>query len=116
MVKGFVYKIVDDDTGKYYIGSTMSKYGFKHRQGQHKNDYLRYWDGKLNYRAYFDVMINDNYHYEIIHEIDDCCKDDLFNAECITINNSLSFKDGCVNKNRMLKRFNKLQEDCGWII
>lgn len=116
MVKGFVYKMIDLDTNKYYIGSTMSKYGFWKRQSQHKNDYLRYWNGTLNYRSYIEVMINDNYKYEIIQEIDNCCKEDLFDAECISINNAIDFDDGCVNKQRMLKRWNRIQEECGWII
>ncbi len=116
MVKGYIYKILDNETGKYYIGSSMSKYGMNQRKSQHKNDYLRYWNGELNYRTYFDVMINDDYEYEILHEIADCNKEDLFDCECIYINNSLSFNDGCVNRSRMLKRFNRIQEEAGWII
>jgi len=116
MVQGFVYKILCKKTGKYYIGSTMNQDGLKKRKSQHRNDYLRFWNGTLNYRSYFDVMIEDDYEYEILQEIDNCCKDDLFDAECIAINNSISFKNGCVNKNKMLKRWNNLQEECGWII
>ena len=109
MINGWIYKIKDLTNDNIYIGSTMSKFGFKHRCGQHKNDLKRYLNGTLNYRAYFEVMQNDNYEYSILQELEDCCKDDLLNTECITINQyRVYYQDKLVNKCLMTKRFNEL--------
>ncbi len=115
-MKGFVYQLKDNTNGNVYIGSTMSKKGLNHRRDQHKNDYKRYCNEKLNYRSSFDIIMNNDYSYEILQEFEDCCKEDLLNAECITINNFKSFNDKCVNRCIYKKRFTELQEDCGWIL
>ena len=42
MINGWIYMIKDLTNNNIYVGSTMSKFGFKHRCGQHKNDLKRY--------------------------------------------------------------------------
>ena len=117
MVQGFVYKITDNTTNKFYIGSTMSCKGFNHRKSQHKNDYIRYTNGNLNYRSYFDILENDDYSYEIIYTIEDCNKSDLYDSECVGLNSYKSlYPELLVNKYLMKNRFQRIQEDCGWTI
>ena len=54
-----IYKLVCLTTGNCYIGSTIQK--LKYRFKQHKEDYLRYIDGKIHYKSSYEIIKNNNY-------------------------------------------------------
>jgi len=117
MVKCYIYKIIDKTNNNIYIGSTASKFGCKHRYSQHKNDLQRYMDGSLNYRSYMDIIINNNYEYEIIEECDFTDYDEQLNKECIYLNIYKSlYSDKLVNKCLMTKRFDDINCNLGGIL
>lgn len=83
---GKIYKIVCLNTGITYIGSTTSQ--LCRRRQQHKADFTGYMnhmagDGTMafrNYRASFDVLINENWQIQKIKDFPCKCRAEL-NAE-----------------------------------
>ena len=57
---GKIYKLVCNETGLIYIGSTAQKY-LSIRLSGHKWDYKNYLKGKTNYITSFKVLENGNY-------------------------------------------------------
>jgi len=106
--KGKIYKIVCLNTGICYIGSTTTQI-CKRRQ-QHKADYTGYMnhmtgDGSMafrNYRASFDILINDNWQIHKIKDFPCKCRAELnaeeqriieqYKADGITITNIIPAK------------------------
>jgi len=116
-MKGYIYKITDKTTNNFYIGSTGGKNGFKQRKAQHINDTKRVKKNQLNFRTYCDIIENNDYEYEIIHEVTFEDKEDLLNAECIQINHhKVEYGDLLVNKVLMKKRFDELNCNLGNIL
>jgi len=57
---GKIYKIVCNETGLIYIGSTAQKY-LSTRLGEHKKNYKAYLNGNHNYITSFKVLECENY-------------------------------------------------------
>ena len=66
--KGKIYKIVDDSNNNVYYGSTIEKY-ISNRLAKHKTGYKRYLLGKRKYVSSFDILKNNNYHIELVKEV-----------------------------------------------
>jgi hypothetical protein len=64
--KGKIYKIVCNETGFIYIGSTVQKLNI--RISDHKKDYKAWLDGKIHYITSFDIIKNNNYYIELIED------------------------------------------------
>lgn len=80
--KGKIYKIVCNDTGLTYIGSTTTE--LNRRLSHHKND--------LNCSSK-EIIQNNNYHIELIEDVNATCKLELLKRERYWIENI-----DCVNK------------------
>jgi hypothetical protein len=59
-----IYKIVDQNSNKIYIGSTC--FSIEKRLYQHEANYKRYLVGGYNYVTVFDIMGGNNYRIELI--------------------------------------------------
>ena len=59
-----IYKIVDQNSNKIYIGSTC--FSIEKRLYQHEANYKRYLVGGYNYVTVFDIMRGNNYRIELI--------------------------------------------------
>jgi hypothetical protein len=68
-MKGIIYKIVCNETGEVYYGSTQ--YSVNKRITQHKSQCKRWKEGKTNYTTSFQIIERGNYSYSLI-EIADC--------------------------------------------
>jgi len=69
---GKIYKIVCNETGLLYIGSTAQKY-LSTRLGEHKRDYKKYVNGKYPYITSFTIIEGGN--FDIILLENHSCKD-----------------------------------------
>ena len=69
---GKIYKIVCNETGLIYIGSTAQKY-LSTRLGEHKKDYKKYLNGKYPYVTSFKVIESGN--FDIVLLENSSCKD-----------------------------------------
>ena len=67
MQTGNVYKLTDNTTGKFYIGST--KHSVERRKGDHERAYRCYVNGKHNYTVSFDIIKDGNYMIELLEEV-----------------------------------------------
>ena len=76
---GKIYKIVCNETGKIYIGSTISP--LNTRLSIHKSHYKRYLQAKTNYTTSFEIIENNNYHIELICDYPCSCKKELETME-----------------------------------
>ena len=63
-----IYKIVCNETGNIYIGSTCESYLSK-RLSKHLNNYKQYIKGKEKYRTSFKILENNNYYIELVENI-----------------------------------------------
>lgn len=64
--KGKIYKIVCNETGLVYIGSTTQDLNI--RISDHKKDYNAWLQGKIHYVTSFDIIKNNNYYIQLIEE------------------------------------------------
>lgn len=65
--KGKIYKIVCNETGLVYIGSTTQN--LNTRISDHKKDYNAWLDGKINWQCTsFAIIQFDNYYIELIED------------------------------------------------
>jgi len=97
---GKIYRIVCNETGLQYIGSTCKT--LKQRLQQHKSSYKAYNDGKVNYITSFKILENNNYDIVLIEDFP-CERKEQLNARERFYIDSLT----CVNKNSPNK-FNEL--------
>ena len=90
-----VYKIVDIEYTKCYVGSTYNS--LSKRMAHHRQDYLKYKRGKKNYVSVFDLFDEfgvENCKIELIEEIECTNRDQLRKREGFHIQST-----DCVNKN-----------------
>lgn len=64
-----IYKIVDNTTGKCYIGSTTKT--LTKRLKRHEIDMMRWMMGKRNYITSFEILNNNDYQIELLEELED---------------------------------------------
>jgi hypothetical protein len=88
---GKIYKIVCNDTGKIYIGSTTKS--LNTRLINHKTGYKRYLQGKTRYNTSYQIIENNNYHIELILDYPCSCKKELETMEAKYVREL-----DCVNK------------------
>ena len=87
-----IYKIVCNDTGKTYYGSTC-KPQLCNRMTQHRANYKKYLEGKTNYTTSFSILEGGNYGYSLVEEYPCDSKQQLHARERYYIENN-----DCVNK------------------
>ena len=86
-----IYKIVCNNTGDIYYGSTCSQ--LSKRLSYHKNDYNKWLKGKKNYTTSFRIIENNNYIIVLVEECPCENKEQLYKRERYYIDNYT-----CVNK------------------
>ena len=91
---GKIYKLVDNTTGKIYIGSTCRD-TLEDRLRSHESDYRQFLKGKFHNLTSFKILENKNYEIVLIENFPCSTKNELFERERILIN-----ENDCVNKNR----------------
>jgi len=91
--KGKIYKIVDNSNNNVYYGSTTEKY-IDYRLSGHKTDYKLYLLGRRDYRTSYKIIKNNNYHIELVEDVNCNNKFQLHERERYYIENF-----NCVNKN-----------------
>jgi hypothetical protein len=89
---GKIYKIVCNETGKIYIGSTTKK-TLAMRLAQHVCNYKSFLSGGSNFTTSFDIIKNNNYDIILIELCPCNTKDELHQKERYFIENN-----ECVNK------------------
>ena len=89
---GKIYKLVCNETGLVYIGSTIQPlYKRKH---QHKNHYESYENGKFpHYLSSYEILKHNNYDIILIENFPCTTKEELHSRERYWIENT-----DCVNK------------------
>lgn len=90
---GKIYRVIDNTTGRQYIGSTASS--LPKRLYKHKNHYKRYCEDKMNYISVYDIIKNGDYHIVLIELFPCNSKMELEQRERHFIDTM-----DCVNKNR----------------
>ena len=96
-MKGSIYCIIDNTTGKYYIGSTNLP--VEERLQHHKRDCNRWIKDKYQYVSSFEIIQNNNYSIYLIKELeyDDDEEEQLLFLERNFIEDG--WREGnCVNK------------------
>lgn len=88
-----IYKLVSNNTGKYYIGSTCADLTL--RLWQHYKDYKIFSKGEFHYLSSFDVVKDGNVTIELLEKVECNNRYDLNTKEKHYISNSC---DNCVNK------------------
>ena len=89
-----IYKIIDDSNNNVYYGSTIEKY-ISNRLGGHKKLYKRYINNKTKYKSTScEIIKNNNYHIELVEEVNCNNKFQLLERERYYIENF-----DCINKN-----------------
>ena len=99
-----IYKIVDDGTGDVYYGSTIEKY-ISRRLQRHKSNYNVYLKTNKTYFTSYKILKNNNYHIELVENVNCDNRFQLHNRERYYIENN-----NCVNKNipnRPIKEYHK---------
>jgi hypothetical protein len=61
---GKLYKIICNNTGRIYIGSTCKT--LEERLGEHEQNYKYYLNGTYRYTSSFDIINDNNYRIELI--------------------------------------------------
>ena len=92
MVTGIIYRIVCNETGEVYYGS--SKHSLNQRMSQHKNGCKRWKEGKTAYLTSYQIIHRGNYSYSLIETVECEDKKQLEAVERKYIDNN-----ECINKN-----------------
>lgn len=108
--RGKIYKIVCNETGLCYVGSTIEK-SLANRLSGHKTQYKKYLEGKTNYITSFKVLEHDNYYIELICQAPCNSKDELTAIEGQHIRQT-----DCVNKRIEGRTKKQYREDNHYII
>jgi hypothetical protein len=90
-IKYLIYRITCNKTGNIYYGST--KKTINQRLKQHESNYKRYTNGKYNYVTSFDILKEGDFKIELVEDLGNCTKEDLYKHEAFHIQNN-----ECVNK------------------
>ena len=101
---GKIYKIVCNETGKIYIGSTIQS--LDNRLNQHKRGHKLYLQGKCNYTSSYEIIENNNYDIELICDYHCSCKKELETMEAKYIR-----EIECINKNIPFRTDKEYRED-----
>jgi hypothetical protein len=102
---GKIYKIIDDTTGKKYIGSTTQK--LSQRLAKHVNNYKNHTNGgSTKYISAFDVLENDNYCIILIENVNCDTKEELLKRERYYIETETS-----VNRSVPLRTLKEYRDD-----
>jgi len=88
---GKIYKMICNNTGLCYIGSTTQK--LCKRKAVHKSSYKRFMNGKGRYITSYKVMENNDYEIVLVQEYPCDNKEQLHRMERFYIENT-----ACVNK------------------
>ena len=88
---GKIYRIVCNNTGKVYIGSTTDT--LSRRLTGHKSNYNKYINGRYHYVTSFEIIKNNNFSIVLIENVPCKNKEELFQKERYYIENTQ-----CVNK------------------
>ena len=102
--KSKIYEIVDDSTGKRYIGATCEP-SLAQRLASHVSAYKKYKAGKHHYVTSFKILENNSYHINLLESYPCTNKDELNAKERKWIEST-----ECVNKHipgRTTKEFFK---------
>ena len=94
--RGKIYKLVCNETGLVYYGSTCEE-RLCTRLAHHKGDYKYHEknpNGRKHYVSSFDIIKNNNYEIILVENVLCNNKDELFQRERFYIENN-----DCVNKN-----------------
>lgn len=78
--RGKIYKIVCNETGKLYVGSTCEP-TLAHRLAKHISSYKRFLKVTYPYYTSYDVIENGNYFIELLENCPCKTKDELFVRE-----------------------------------
>lgn len=103
--QGKIYKLVNDNTGLCYVGSTIERY-LSTRLAKHKDKYKRYLKGCSHFVTSFKVLEQEGYRIELIEHFPCQSKYELENRERYYIENM-----DCVNNNIPTRTFNEYYED-----
>ena len=88
---GKIYRIVCNNTGKVYIGSTTQS--LSKRLVAHRLDYKKYTNGKGNFITSFEIIKNNDYSIILIENVACNNREELLKKERYYIENT-----DCVNK------------------
>ncbi len=83
---GKIYKLICNNTGKIYIGSTCKK--LCQRLAQHKSDYKKYLKNTHRYMSSFDIISGDNYDIILIEKVECDSIEELHAKERFHIENN----------------------------
>ena len=89
--KGKIYKIIDDNDGRIYVGSTTAT--INHRLGTHVAHYIQYKKGERHNQRSYEVLKGGKYHIELIQNYPCSSRNELEAREHYYINTL-----DCVNK------------------
>jgi hypothetical protein len=106
-MKGIIYKIVCNETGEVYYGSTRRS--LNNRMTEHKCNCKRWKEGKYCYTTSFKLIERGNYSYSLIETVECEDKKQLEERERYYIENNV-----CINRNvptRTQKEYNDLKRD-----
>ena len=101
---GKVYKIVCNNTGKVYIGSTTQP--LSKRLVAHRLNYKKYLNGKYSFVTSFEIIKENNYEIILIENVPCNNKEELRRKERYYIENNK-----CVNKVIPLRTDQEYQQD-----
>jgi len=90
---GKIYKIVCNESGLQYYGSTTQK--LSSRLAKHRDMYVRYLRTELNYITSYKVLENNDYSIVLVEMFPCTCKDELLGRERHHVDSNV-----CVSKNR----------------
>lgn len=88
-----IYSIKSEQASKYYIGATTKR--LCQRMAQHKQNYKKYVDNKLDYDSSFDILKFSDAQIQLLESFECSTKDELNNKLQTYIN---SYKEKIVNK------------------
>ncbi len=102
-MKGIIYKIVCNETGEVYFGSTQKSLNV--RMTEHKSQCKRWKEGKCNFTTSYQIIDRGNYSYSLIEMVECEEKKQLEARERYYIENN-----ECINKVipcRTVKEYNE---------
>jgi hypothetical protein len=110
-MKGIIYKIVCNETGEVYYGSTTQKY-LSTRINGHKYKHRQAKEGQKYFCASFQIIERGNYSYSLLETVE--CEDKgqlearerfyIENNECVN-----KYKPGSINHFGGIEEYNKVR-------
>ena len=86
LIRGKIYKIVDNTSDRIYIGSTTKE--LDQRLQGHYNDFLKFNRGKYHYVSSFAIICKGDYKIELVEEVVCSSKQELHKIEAYFIKQS----------------------------